>query len=297
MQKTEKLGIAVSITSLIFILELAGGFFTNSVALLGDAFHMLTDVLALLLSISALLLARKKPDLRRTFGLHRVEIFAALVNGITVFMLAVFLLVESYRRLFHTENVRSLEMMLVAIVGLVANAVSLKILGHTDDLNVRSAALHILGDMLSSVVVVTGGFLMFFTGAMIIDPLLSIGISIVIMYSAFQILRESSGILMERAPKHLDVKKLVEEIRNQYGIVDVHDIRVWSICSNVHAMSAHLVVPDMKVSETKEIIKKVNVYLEKYGILITTFQIECENCGKGMVCEIAHCGSKEIGEH
>ncbi|MEM3397304.1 MAG: cation diffusion facilitator family transporter [Thermoplasmata archaeon] len=289
MQRINKLKIAILLTFGIFLVELAGSFITNSMALLSDAVHMLTDVVALVIALSALVIARKKPDLRRTYGLHRVEIFAALINGIAVLVIAIFILYEGYERIIAVEPVASLEMLLIALVGLCTNGVVLKVLGHSHDLNVKGAYLHVLGDLLSSVAVVCGGILMFFTGIMIIDPLLSIMISIIIIYSAGKLVMEAVDVLLEKAPKHINTASLLEEMKQVDGVIEVHDVRLWSVCSDVAALSAHVVVRDMKVSETEKIIKSLNALLEKHGIILTTFQIECKTCGKDVVCEIGHC--------
>lgn len=288
MQKISKLKIAILLTSGIFLLELVGSFITNSMALMSDAIHMLTDVVALIIAASALLLARKKPDLKRTYGLHRVEIFAAFINGIAVFVIALFILHEAYERIIVVEPVASLDMLLIAFVGLCTNGVVLKVLGHSHDLNVKGAYLHVLGDLLSSIAVVCGGILMTFTGNMLIDPLLSIGISGLIMYSASKLVKEAVDVLLERVPRHINTERLLEEMKHVKGVIEVHDVRIWSICSNVAAMSAHVVVKDMKLSETEKIIEELKALLAKHRIALTTFQIECRTCGKDVVCDIEH---------
>ncbi|MEM3567529.1 MAG: cation diffusion facilitator family transporter [Thermoplasmata archaeon] len=289
MQRLNKLKIAILLTFGIFLVELTGSFITNSMALLSDAVHMLTDVVALVVALSALVIARKKPDLRRTYGLHRVEIFAALINGVTVLVIAIFILHEGYERIIAVEPVASFEMLLIAFAGLCTNGVVLRILGHSHDLNVKGAYLHVLGDLLSSLAVVSGGIVMVLTGIMVIDPLLSILISIIIIYSAGRLVLEAVDILLEKAPKHINTAGLLEEMKQVDGVIEVHDVRLWSVCSDVAALSAHVVVRDMKVSETEKIIKALNALLEKHGVVLTNFQIECRNCGKDVVCEINHC--------
>jgi cobalt-zinc-cadmium efflux system protein len=289
MNKIKRLLLALSLTFSVFLVELLGGFFTNSVALVSDALHMLTDVLALVLSISALVVATKKPNLKSTYGYHRIEIFVALINGISVFALAIVILYEGIRRVFMVEHVATFEMIIIAFIGLGANIASARILMHSTDLNVRSVYLHVIGDALSSIAVVTGGIIMFFTGVFLIDAILSMCIAFVIMYSAGGLINDAVGILLERAPKHLNTAKIIAEMKTVKGVLDVHDVRLWSVCSNVHAMSAHIVVPDMKVSETKKVIDALNSVLERYNIFLTSFQAECMNCGKETVCEIEHC--------
>jgi len=288
MQRIDRLKLAILLTFSIFLLELFGSFLTNSVALLSDSLHMLTDVFALLITTSALLLSSKKPDFKRTYGLHRLEILASLVNGITVFIMALFILYEAYERILKVESVASLEMFLIALAGLCTNAVVLKVLGHSHDLNVKGAYLHVLGDLLSSIAVLCGAMAIYITGIMLIDPILSIAISGVILFSAGRLVKEAVDILLEKAPKHINVPELVKAMKEVEGVVDVHDIRVWSVCSNVAAMSAHVVVNDMLVSESEKIVRKLEQLLENHGISLTTIQIECKNCGKELVCRIEH---------
>lgn len=276
----KKLRLAIILTSAILVAELIGGLLSNSLALLTDAAHVFMDVLALGLSFSAFRIACRPHDEKATFGYHRAEIFAALINGILLVIVVIVILREAYERLLSAPEVRTAEMLAFASVGLVVNlVVTFTLRGH-HDLNVRSAYLHVLGDTLSSFAVIAGGIAMILTGNFMIDPVLSIIISIMIFYSSLRLLKESVDILMERTPKHIDIEKLQTEILSVKGIESIHDLHVWSICSNVHALNAHLLVTSMGVKDTEKLTAQINRQLaEKYNIIHTTLQYECRDCG------------------
>jgi cobalt-zinc-cadmium efflux system protein len=276
----KKLRLAIILTSTILIAELVGGILSNSLALLTDTAHVFMDVLALGLSFSAFKIACRPHDEKATFGYHRAEIFAALINGILLVIVVIVILREAYERLLSAPEVRTTEMLAFASVGLVVNlVVTFTLRGH-HDLNMRSAYLHVLGDTLSSFAVIAGGIAMIVTDYYLIDPVLSIIISIMIFYSSIRLLKESVDILMERTPKHIDIEKLQKEILSAKGIESIHDLHVWSICSNVHALNAHLIVNSMSVKDTEKLTAQINKQLaEKYNIIHTTLQYECQDCG------------------
>lgn len=276
----KKLRLAIALTSAILIAELIGGILSNSLALLTDAAHVFMDVLALGLSFSAFKIACRPHDDKATFGYHRAEIFAALINGILLVIVVIVILREAYDRLLSAPEVKTTQMLIVATVGLGVNLfVTFTLRGH-HDLNLRSAYLHVLGDTLSSFAVIAGGVAMILTGNYLIDPILSIIISIMIFYSSLRLLKESVDILMERTPKHIDIEKLQDEILAVDGIESIHDLHVWSICSNVHALNAHLLVDSMSVKDTEKLTAQINKQLaDEYNIIHTTLQYECRDCG------------------
>jgi cobalt-zinc-cadmium efflux system protein len=280
IKTSKKLKLAIALTSVILIAELIGGIISNSLALFTDAAHVFMDVLALGLSLSALTIACRPLDEKATFGYHRAEIFAALINGILLVIVVIFILREAYERLLSPPEIRTFEMLGVASIGLVVNLyVTISLRGH-HDLNIRGAYLHVLGDTLSSFTVIAGGLIIILTGYYIVDPILSVIISCVIVYSSLRLLKESVDILMERTPKHIDVEKLKEEILEVKGVHGLHDLHVWSICSNVHALNAHLVVDIISVKDTEKITLEINRrLLQDYGISHTTLQFECNECG------------------
>lgn len=280
IESSKKLKLAIALTSIILIVELVGGIISNSLALFTDAAHVFMDVLALGLSLSALTIARRPFDDKATFGYHRAEIFAALINALLLIIVVIFILQEAYERLISPPEIRTFEMLVVAGIGLVVNLFVTLILRGYHDLNIRGAYLHVLGDTLSSFAVIAGGVLIILTGYYIVDPILSIVISCVIVYNSLRLLKESVDILMERAPKHIDLEKLKKEILEVKGVHGMHDLHVWSICSNVHALNAHLVVDSISVKDTEKITSEINEQLlEGYGISHTTLQFECSDCG------------------
>ncbi|UCF08455.1 MAG: cation transporter [Thermoplasmata archaeon] len=276
----KQLKFAVVLTSAILIAEVIGGLLSNSLALLTDAAHVFMDVLALSLSLSAFRIACRPHDEKATFGYHRAEIFAALINGILLVIVVIVILREAYDRLLSAPEVKTTEMLLAASVGLAVNLfITFTLRGH-HDLNVRSAYLHVLGDTLSSFAVIAGGIIMILTGNFLVDPILSILISILIIYSSLRLLKESVDILMERTPKHIDIDELKKNILSVKGIEGIHDLHVWSICSNVHALNAHLLVSSMSVKDTEMLTSQINGQLaEGYNISHTTLQYECRDCG------------------
>ena len=280
IESSRKLKVAIILTSTILIAEVIGGIISNSLALFTDAAHVFMDVLALGLSLSALTIACRPLDDKATFGYHRAEIFAALINALLLVIVVIFILQEAYERIISPPEIRTIEMMVVAGIGLAVNLfVTLTLRGH-HDLNIRGAYLHVLGDTLSSFAVITGGIIIILTGYYIVDPILSIMISCVIVYSSSRLLKESVDILMERTPKHVDIDKLKQDILRTKGIHGLHDLHVWSICSNVHALNAHLKVDSISVKDTEKITSKINKHLlETYGIKHTTLQFECNECG------------------
>ena len=276
----KKLKLAISLTAAILIAEVIGGILSNSLALLTDAAHVFMDVLALGLSLSAFKIACRPHNEKATFGYHRAEIFAALINGILLVIVVIVILREAYERLLSAPEVKTTEMLIVATIGLAVNLfVTFTLRGH-HDLNMRSAYLHVLGDTLSSSAVIAGGIVMVLTGNFLIDPILSILISIMIFYSSLRLLKESVDILMERTPKHIDIEKLKKDILSVKGVESIHDLHVWSICSNVHALNAHLLVNSMSVEGTEKLTAQINRMLaEGYNIRHSTLQYECRDCG------------------
>lgn len=280
VKSSKKLKLAIVLTSIILIVEIVGGIISNSLALFTDAAHVFMDVLALGLSFSAITIACRPMDEKATFGYHRAEIFAALINAVLLFVVVIFILQEAYERLLTPPEIRTTEMLIVATIGLAVNLfVTFTLRGH-HDLNIRGAYLHVLGDTLSSFGVIVGGIIIILTGNYIVDPILSVIISIIIIYNSIKLLKESVDILMERTPKHIDIEELKKDILACKGVNAIHDLHVWSICSNVHALSAHLIVIPMDVKETEKITQRLNMLLMKrYRISHTTLQFECNECG------------------
>jgi len=275
---------AIAVTALTLVVEVAGGFWTNSLALLSDAAHVLMDLLALVLSAAALILANFPATDRRTYGWHRAEIFASFINGTTLILISGGILHEAWERFQNPEAVKSKEMFIIATVGLVANLLAAKGLhGHAqDDLNVRSAFLHVLGDAIASVGVIIGGLIMLYTQWFVVDALISGAIALLILWGAARVIRESGHILLEGVPTHVNMEEMVSRLRAVAGVNDIHHLHVWSICSHISALSAHIdVEPDYRL-RTTEIIGEIEQMLDHdYHITHTTLQGECSRCTSG----------------
>lgn len=272
-----RLWAALLLTAVIAVAEAVGGFVSNSLALLSDAGHMLTDLSALGLSLLALWFSSKPANVRKTYGYYRLEILSALANGVILLALTVLIVIEAVHRLQSPEPVKLLPLVGVATIGLVANLLSLFFLRHTGSINVRSAFLHILGDTLSSVGVIVGAGVIWTTGWLYVDPLISIGISLVIVVGAYRLVRDAVDVLLEATPEHVDMEAVRDLMVRASGVVAVHDLHVWTLSSGIYALSAHLVVCDPSTCNNDEILSAVKHELfDRFGIDHTTIQIESE---------------------
>jgi len=284
------LKIALLITLVMAVVEVVGGILSNSLALLSDAGHMLTDSIAIALSLIAMIIASKPPDTKRTYGHYRFEILASLINGVTLVGVASYIFYESYKRFISPPEVEGFTMLLIASIGLVANVAGIFLLrqGQLINLNIRGAFLHMLGDTLSSLGVIAGGIIIYFTGWMMVDPVVSILIGGIILKGAVELVVESGNILLEGVPKGLSLEKVNYAMREVEGVLEVHDLHLWSITSGINALSAHVVIEDQRVSEGAKIISEINERLRnKFQINQTTLQIECSKCEAYPGCEPA----------
>lgn len=282
--------IALSITLLMMIVEVIGGLLSNSLALLSDAGHMLTDNLALLLSFFAMTFASLPATDRKTFGFYRLEILAAFVNGIVLVLISLYIMYQAYLRMIHPQPVQGMLMLVIAIIGLVANIIgALFLFKHShSSLNIRGAYLHIVGDALSSVGVVIGGVIILYTGWFLIDPILSIMISLVIIYGAWSLVKESVNILLESAPAHINLDTITAEIGKIKGVREAYHIHLWSITSGVYALSAHVLIDDQMVSNSRELSDRIRTLLSgKFKIFHSTIQLECEKCDMDPSCSLS----------
>jgi cobalt-zinc-cadmium efflux system protein len=281
--------IALSITLLMMIAEVVGGLLSNSLALLSDAGHMLTDNFALLLSFFAMKFATMPATEKRTFGFYRLEILAALINGIILVVISLYIIYQAYLRMINPQRVEGMLMLIVAVIGLAANIIGAVVLmkhSHSN-LNIRGAYLHIIGDAFSSVGVVVGGVIILYTGWYLIDPILSILISFVIIYGAWALVKESVSILLESVPSHIDIETVATAISKVRGVREAYHIHVWTITSGVHAMSAHVLIDDQPVSRSSDLINDIRTLLaEKFKILHSTIQLECERCDMNPICSL-----------
>lgn len=281
--------IPLFLTALMTLVEFVGGVLSGSLALIGDAGHMLTDTLALALSFFALKLSKKPSDAKRTYGFHRTEILVALLNGLILILISAYIFYEAYTRFLSPPEIKAPLMLVVAIIGLIVNIIAIFMLKGSSkvNLNIRGAFLHVLGDALSSLGVIVAGIIIFFTKFYLVDPIVAILIGGIILRGAIGLITESSHILLEAVPKHLKVEDISEEMKKIQGVKDIHDLHLWTITSGIYALSGHLVIQDQMVSKSDEILKKTNTLLEnKFGITHTTLQLECLTCSKFPVCNL-----------
>ncbi|MDO3378302.1 cation diffusion facilitator family transporter [Geoalkalibacter halelectricus] len=279
---------AIILTSVTFVAELIGGLWTNSLALLSDAAHVFSDLFALALSLMAIKLASRPATDRRTYGWHRAEILASLINGTTLLIIAGGILFEAWRRILDPQEVRSLEMFIIATMGLVMNLiVASRLHGHShDDLNVRSAFLHVIGDAMASVGVIIGGVVMLLTGWYVVDALVSVVIVVIIGFGALRIIRAALHILLEGVPAHIDINEVVERMRAIEGVNDVHHVHCWSICSHITSLSAHIdVEPHYRLRQGQIVGEIEELLAHDYHITNTTLQCECSSCLSGPVIQ------------
>ncbi len=278
----KRLLIAIILTGVMMVGEVIGGLVSGSLALLSDAGHMLTHSFALLVSFLAILYACRPATKEKSFGFYRAEILAALFNGVTLIIITGFILWEAYKRILEPRPIDEIEMIVVAVIGLIVNIATAAILwkASRESLNIRSAFVHMIGDTASSVGVVIGAVIIYFTGFYIIDPIFSILIAILILVWAFSLIRDSVRILMESTPKNINVNALKENLINNFSPVkDMHDLHVWEITTGMYCMSAHIIIEDMNVSSTEALLAEINAFLQdKYNIQHPIVQFET---GKG----------------
>jgi cobalt-zinc-cadmium efflux system protein len=290
--------IVLIITATFAIVELIGGLISNSLALLSDAGHMFTDIMALTLSLAAAIVSQRAATAKQTFGYLRLEILVALANGVALIFISILIMYEAVGRLSNPTSINSQLMLLVAIAGLAANIAGVFVLRERskENLNVRGAFLHMLGDMLSSVGVIVAALLIFLFNWTIADPIISIAISLIILYGAAKLCQQSAYILLEFTPSHIDLSEVRTSLMRVPGVEDVHDIHAWTISSGVYALSAHLRVSDQPVSACSCIVKACEHLLEsKYQIKHSTLQLEYHECDMG-VCYFKGFMKDEPGE-
>jgi cobalt-zinc-cadmium efflux system protein len=284
----KKFRVFIWLSLFVLILEVAGGIITNSLALFSDAGHVLIDLLALLLAYFALRLARRGTTEQFTYGYYRAEILAAMANAIILFFLTLYIFYASYQRLLSPSPIKGPEMFVIAVIGLAANLyVVLKMHGdEKENLNVRGAYLHVLSDTISSIGVVIGGLLIIITGNYLIDPLVSAAIGVFILVNCLGLVRESVRILMEAVPKGMDLQQVSEDILQVPRVKEIHDLHIWSIASDVCALSAHVLIETEDMNSLNSIIAEINDMLKrKYGITHSVIQGECERCATDTKCD------------
>lgn len=277
--KLKRLRLAIMLTCFGMFLEFIGGILSNSLALTSDAWHMLTHLFALGTSYFAIILSLRPITKKRTYGLYRAEVLAAFINGIVLIFISGYIVYEAYMRFLSPEKIKIGEMFFISFIGLIINGASTYLLikagGH--DLNIKSAILHEIGDLVSSVSVLLCSIFILYTGNLIIDPILAIIICILIVIWAVKLLIDSGNILLEATPKHLDIDELTQVLKNEVkGVYEIHHIHAWTIASSMYALTAHIVIEDCHISKANEILKQINTILkDRFHIGHSNIQFEC----------------------
>jgi len=287
--------LSILITLIFVLVEAITGYFSRSLALMSDAGHNFADALALIFAWYGVWIALKPSTARRTFGYHRVGTLAALVNSVSLVVIALLVFWEAIDRLRHPQPVHSTPMIIVAVIAILMNTViSLWLRGGAKkDLGVRSAYLHMLGDAISAAGVVVAGLVVAFTGAPIADAVVSIMIGILILGSSWGILKESVNVLLEAIPAGMNMAEVEQTIANVHGVLEVHDLHVWTIGSGMVCCSCHVMVNEQSVRSGENVLRAVTEELEEnFGIAHTTIQVEVEGCDPNdMYCV------KRVAEH
>jgi cobalt-zinc-cadmium efflux system protein len=290
IKTTKRLALSLGLTLAFVFIEIVAGLLGNSLALLTDAAHNFTDVIALGLSWYALRIALQPANAGKTFGYHRVGILVALVNSTTLVLISLGIFYEAYRRFTAPPEVNAPILIGVGIIAFLVNAGTAWLVhrGSEYDLNLRSTFLHLMGDVLSTLGAVAAGIVIAFTGWNWLDPFVSVLIGILILWNAWGILRQTIHILLESTPQNVDIGELLKDLRSVEGVLDVHDLHVWSISENLRVLSAHIVTPDTSISTGSVIQRNLNeVLAHKYDIQHATLQLECEGCHPNLLyCDI-----------
>jgi cobalt-zinc-cadmium efflux system protein len=284
----KRLFLTLSMTLFILVAEVAGGLLSNSLALLSDAGHVLTDAFALGLSLIAARISKRPSDYRATYGYQRVGLLAAIINGLGLFGISVFIFIESYHRFVSPPSVDISVMMPVAIGGLIGNVIMVFILQHGHhDLNIKSAWLHVLGDTLSSFGVIISGIIVYLTGWTYADPIAGILIGGIIISGGIRVVKEAAGIFLELVPKGFDVEDIARRIAELPEVIGIHDIHIWSLTHKKVSFSAHIWVHDQKLSELEPLRKKIEDLLSELKISHILLQFECAECESGgLYCQV-----------
>ena len=276
--ESRRLKVALAISAVYFFAELIAGFLTNSLALLSDAGHMLSDIAAMALSLFAFRIARRPATDNSTFGYHRIEILAALFNGLALWLIVGVIFAAAYNRLLDPPAVASRGMIVVAVIGLLVNLAAGVILydPHHRSLNLRGAFLHVVSDAVGSLGAIAAGLIMLATSWYLADPLISIGIGVLILFSSWNLIAESLSILMQSVPRGIRLDEVRATIESVAGVAKVHDLHVWAVTSGVHTLSAHAVVENG--GDFHEVLNGIEDTLRRrFNIEHTTIQLEVEN--------------------
>lgn len=280
--------------------ELIAGLRSGSLALVSDAGHNFTDALSLVLAAIGVYLQAKPANSVKTYGYHRAGVLTAIVNALTLVGIAIFIFYEAWQRFFNPQPVAEWVMLWVALIALALNGAVMLGLKHEKDhdLNIRAAFMHMLGDAVSSVAIIAGAIAIHFTGLAIIDPILSVCIGVLIIWTAWDIIKESLNVLLEGLPRGIELGAVTDSMRKVEGVIDVHDLHIWSIGSSTHALSCHILIEDMPPSASNGILKQINDLLCGFDIHHSTIQFEHTKCAlSDNPCSIVGEGHNHEHEH
>jgi cobalt-zinc-cadmium efflux system protein len=295
-----RLAWSIAITLTFVLIEAIAGYFSHSLALVSDAGHNLADALALFFAWYGVWIARKPSTERHTFGYHRVGILAALINAVSLVVIALLIFREAAGRLGNPQPVHSRPMIIIASIAIAMNTtISLWLRGDArHDLNVRSAYMHMVGDAISAVGVVIAGIVIAVTGMPVADSIISILIGVLILWSSWGILQESVNVLLESIPKGMDMNEVQQTIVDVAGVLAVHDLHVWTIGSGIIACSCHITVGEQSISSGQDVLRVVNRELEtRFGISHSTIQVEVEGCDPDDMYCIARTAGRVLANH
>lgn len=280
VREKKRLALCMIIIGATMLLELFGGLWTNSLALLSDAAHMFSHLFSLGASFIAIWIATREADEVRSYGFYRAEILAALFNGVTLFIIVAWIFYDAILRFFNPQPIATMEMLVIAVIGLVVNLVSAYLLRDVcgKDLNLKSAFMHMIADTVSSVGIIAAGILIYYTGKMWLDPLASVLIAAMILRWSWQLTKDAVHILLESTPKHLKKEEIVAAIQQAVPEVHrIHHIHMWELTSHLCAFTAHVEIDDVKVSQSEDLRTRINTVLrESYHITHTNLQFECK---------------------
>jgi cobalt-zinc-cadmium efflux system protein len=279
LQPKRILMLSFAVTAAVAVVETVGGILSDSISLVSDAVHMFTDVMAIGLSLFAITMAARSHSGAMTFGYHRAEVMVALANGVALTVISLWVLYEAFLRVMSPRIIDAPLLLLTASIGLAGNLVVMFLLKHHagKSINIHSAFIHVVYNTISSIAVITTGFIALNTGITIVDPLVAFLIAGLVARSAYSIVRSSTLILLEGAPSELDIREILATLKELDGVVDVHDLHVWTISTGMDALSGHVVVRDQMLSESNKLLSEINTVLaERYNITHTTIQMEHE---------------------
>jgi cobalt-zinc-cadmium efflux system protein len=284
-----RMWVVLGLTAGFLVVEIVGGILTRSLALLSDAAHMFTDVMALAIAIAAMRLSRLPADRKRTFGYHRFEILAAALNATLLFLVALYILYEAYRRWIAPPSIQSLGMLAIAVVGLVVNLAGMRLLASDagSNLNVKGAYLEVWADALGSVGVILAALIVTFTGWTRADPIVAVLIALWVLPRTWKLFKQSVNVLLEGVPEGMDLSVIDGRLRGVPGVRDVHDLHIWAIGSGKASLTAHLIVDEAQ-ADVQNVLNDANEILRRdFGLTHTTLQAELEHCDpRGKECAL-----------